>query len=645
MSTLRTDTLQTTDSLLTFQVADLVDAGFVNSYKSDLANNTDVDKGSNLVGYRGRGVDDKFQERIDVTDHFVIGDPNWSNAIDRCIALAEAAASSNTAPNFVVPKIWFPRAGTADGSYNIERPIFSSLPMQFDGDGARIYPTVGFVGKTLNLQLGGAEVNSSMIILLHGNKLNTAGQLRWRAKIGEGLILDCLDIVSNGVYIERMPYSNINCVIRGCVHDGVQVGPFCWGINFDNIVIENFTDFGLHFLKDSACNGMSIKNPKIWGQFKTSMGGLLFDQDAEANGASISGGFIEKLDYGVLIAAGNGPMIIDGVDFEQCTFACVRAAAVVFTGQKIGPISVTSCFLHTTGATKIYADHATINVSGCRMFPGTADFETDATRRGIINAKDNRYMNADTVGLGANITMAFEQNDGVSKTYRNYLPHKVSSFLPVYDLRNYQLGDAPQLQSSGHAFYSNYQGGGTGQYVSRSDWWISEYQHVTAPGVLNKTIGVRLANDAGQNSFQPMTTGITSCGAAGASWSGGSTVVAFTVTSDFNHKTGIRDITEAEHAVAVKCKGLLKAFKLKLEVEKEGDDAGTHFGVIAQDVCEAFESEGLRWQDYKIVEYNEWDATEDEYDSEGTLTYIGREAGNVYSVRYEQLLAFILSTL
>lgn len=605
------------------------------SLRSDLGNQTNAAKGAALIGYVGRDVAAKFQERIDVTDHFVAGDPNWSNAIDRCIAIAEAAASSNLAPNFVVPRIWFPRLDAAGTTYTIDRPIFCTLPPDLDGDGARITPVPGFVGATIPLQAGGTEVNSSMLICLNGNKLNTGGTLRWRAHVGSGLIFDCADIASNGIYIERMPYSQINCVIRGCLNDGVQVGPFCWGLGSNGIVIESYTDYGMHFLKDSVCNGMTIMNPRIWGQFKTSKGGLLFDQDAEANGVLVSGGFIEKLDYGVLIGAGNGPMDIAGVDFEQCTFNVVRAAAGIFTGQKIGPINVTNCFLNskTVASGKIYADHATVNVQGCRMFPGSVDFETDATHRGIINAKDNRYMNGDTIGLATNVTLAYEQNDGVTKQYRNYLPHKASSFLPVFDVRNYQFGDAPQLQSSGFNFYSDYTGGGTGQYVGRSDWWISEYQHVTAPGVLNKTIGVRLANDSGQNSFQPMFNNVTQCGAAGAVWAGGATQVAFTVTSDARMKQHIKSLTQSELAVAVKLKCLLRSFKLNSQVEEFGDKAKIHVGVIAQDVIAAFKDEGLNALDYEIVSYSEWNKSENV------------EAGNLYSVNYEQLLAFIISAM
>lgn len=594
------------------------------------------------IGYRGRTITAKLSERIDVTDHWQIGDPSWSDAIDRCIAIAEGAISSTAFP-YTVPTIWLPRSFDSDGTYGILRPIRSTLPLQFDGDNARIVALPGFVGATIPLFAGGTEINKSMMIFLHGSKGDTTGQLRWKAKVGKGIILDCQDIALNGIYIERMPYSNIDCEVQFSAADGVQVGPLCWGIGFDEVVIENFTAFGLHFLKDSAANGMSIINPRIWGEFKTGQAGLLFDQDAEANGVSITGGFIEKVDYGVLVASGNGPIQISGVDFEQCTFTVLRAVGNP-PAQKVGPINVTGCLLHSISSSKVYCDHATVNVTGCRMYPGSVDFECDVTARGIINASENRYMAGDTVGIAANVTLCYDQNNGLTRQHWNYLSHKATTFFPSYDLRNFQFRDAPQIQSSGFNFYSNYVGGATGQYVGRADWWISEYRHITAPGVLDKVIGVRLANDSAQNSFQPMTNNATTCGAPGASWAGGSTQVAFTVVSDERQKQQIQELSDAERRVAVKCKPLLGLkYKLNDQVEKFGDKAKWHFGTSAQRVIAAFDSEGLDAMEYSVVEYHEWREIEPVLDEAGAVTIPGQPGGNVYTVNYEELQAFALS--
>jgi hypothetical protein len=132
-------------------------------------------------------------------------------------------------------------------------------------------------------------------------------------------------------------------------------------------------------------------------------------------------------------------------------------------------------------------------------------------------------------------------------------------------------------------------------------------------------------------------------------------------TSDERAKTEIREVSEAERKVAQKCKSLLRAFKWKDSVEKKGASARIHFGVIAQDVKAAFESEGLDAHAYGLFCYDEWqDQFEDvlrpvEVQNDKGETVIVMEktgkqiqtqvAGNRYGVRYEQLLAFIISAI
>ena len=48
-------------------------------------------------------------------------------------------------------------------------------------------------------------------------------------------------------------------------------------------------------------------------------------------------------------------------------------------------------------------------------------------------------------------------------------------------------------------------------------------------------------------------------------------------------------MSEAEQRVAVVAKGLLRKFKWKESVVEKGVDARTHFGIIAQDLQDAFE--------------------------------------------------------
>jgi len=73
-------------------------------------------------------------------------------------------------------------------------------------------------------------------------------------------------------------------------------------------------------------------------------------------------------------------------------------------------------------------------------------------------------------------------------------------------------------------------------------------------------------------------------------------------------------------------------------VEIKGDGARWHIGVIAQQVKEAFESEGLDPFAYGILCYDEWSAEEEVLDDNGTVINNKREAGNRYGVRYEEAL-------
>lgn len=120
-------------------------------------------------------------------------------------------------------------------------------------------------------------------------------------------------------------------------------------------------------------------------------------------------------------------------------------------------------------------------------------------------------------------------------------------------------------------------------------------------------------------------------------------------TSDAREKQQVRTLSDAEHAAAVKCKSLIRAFKWNDAVEKKGDSARIHFGVMAQDIKSAFESEGLDPDAYGVFCYDQWDEQAEmvDTDSEGNAIVVQeyRAAGNRYGVRYDQLFAFIISTL
>jgi hypothetical protein len=151
-------------------------------------------------------------------------------------------------------------------------------------------------------------------------------------------------------------------------------------------------------------------------------------------------------------------------------------------------------------------------------------------------------------------------------------------------------------------------------------------------------------------------------------------------TSDRNEKQDIEELTEAEQRVAVACKGLLRKFRWQDAVAEKGDDARIHFGIIAQDLQDAFAAEGLDAGDYAMFISTTWyekevevpaveavEAVEATYDDEGaelTPAVEAVEAKDAYTrtdtedeptdgytertrlgVRYPELLAFIISAI
>ena len=104
-------------------------------------------------------------------------------------------------------------------------------------------------------------------------------------------------------------------------------------------------------------------------------------------------------------------------------------------------------------------------------------------------------------------------------------------------------------------------------------------------------------------------------------------------TSDRNEKQDIEELSDAEQRVAVAAKGLLRKFRWKSSVAEKGDDARTHFGIIAQDLQAAFEAEGLDAGDYAMFINSTW--TDEE---------TGEERSRM-GVRYSELLAFIIAAI
>jgi len=119
-------------------------------------------------------------------------------------------------------------------------------------------------------------------------------------------------------------------------------------------------------------------------------------------------------------------------------------------------------------------------------------------------------------------------------------------------------------------------------------------------------------------------------------------------TSDKNLKQDIADLDATEKLVAVRIKGLIKKYRFRDAVTQKGDAARIHIGAIAQEVQAAFVAEGLDPERYGMF------CSDTVYLIDGLPKnaegfYTSETEGAVEStqlgLRYEELLAFVISTL
>jgi len=177
---------------------------------------------------------------------------------------------------------------------------------------------------------------------------------------------------------------------------------------------------------------------------------------------------------------------------------------------------------------------------------------------------------------------------------------------------------------------------------------------VVVDGSLSANAGIKI-DCASASQGQVFPTGSMASGSntnvdlgkASATWDNGYINGGSWTGSDRNLKQDIEDLSEAELRVATALKSLVKKFRLKASVVKKGNDARIHIGVIAQDVKAAFEAEGLDAYNYAIIGEDTWWSKQDENGEWLTKKQetVGYTKHTKMSVRYEQLLAFIIAAI
>jgi hypothetical protein len=176
-----------------------------------------------------------------------------------------------------------------------------------------------------------------------------------------------------------------------------------------------------------------------------------------------------------------------------------------------------------------------------------------------------------------------------------------------------------RLESAAHTgtnegMYSIYTGGGSGKFNITNER-ASKTLTMDADGAWYPSLD-----------YDAVTNTAQSSGLASKRWSVVYANSSVITTSDRNEKEQIEDLSEAELRVATAIKGLVKKFKFKGRLR-------THVGVIAQDVKDAFNAEGLDATEYGLFCSDTW--TDEETGEEKTRL----------GIRYEELLAFIIASI
>ena len=150
----------------------------------------------------------------------------------------------------------------------------------------------------------------------------------------------------------------------------------------------------------------------------------------------------------------------------------------------------------------------------------------------------------------------------------------------------------------------------------------------TSGSTLSLSVGGTNQVSVNTLAFFPNADNTLACGASSNRWNVVYAASGTINTSDANEKQQIADLTAAEKAVGLALKGMMKTFKFNDSVKDKGSLARIHFGVIAQDVRDAFEAQGLNAENYGVF-------------CSDTLP----DGSTRLGVRYDELFALILGAI
>ena len=357
-------------------------------------------------------------------------------------------------------------------------------------------------------------------------------------------------------------------------------------------------------------------------------------------------------------------------------------SGATFTGDvSIGTLPSNPENLSVTGVANLYGG---ASVTGDITVTGTVDGVDIAARDAVLtsttttaNSALQNLVDDTTPQLGADLDLNGNDITGtgnitsVGTLTASSLKGSTTTggaTTPVIDLEKNVTG----MNGSGHFIQFNTKHHSTSSIVTRGHLGINQSSaNGTANPYFSHNDGncgfaLALSGSSSFNAIVPASTlgGVTSSninlGHQFARWNGVYLKISPNVSSDREYKRDIEELSEAETRVAVACKGLIRKYRMRDAYEEKGENARLHIGIIAQDLQDAFTTEGLDAHRYGMFCSDTWhQATVTTEDEDGNVTtsvedfelveHAPEGATNIteitrLSVRYEELLAFIIST-
>lgn len=549
--------------------------------------------------------------------------------------------------------IWFPA-----GTYLVSSTIRASRVVNINGESdAVLKAKSGFTGISIT-KVGVPFTLKAIFAVFSGGNIGEQtdprlGESGDKVTIGP-MRLDCENNCDYGVLINSCPGAQISSNVDKANDTGIWAGPNCWGSAFWHNRITRCVNTGIYL--GEACNGAAIYSPEIWGvTIKTGVGIYLDGTVAGVIGAVgnvfVSGGYIEDCTNGVYLKD-TGSVHLYSVDIESIDDHAVFADCTA--GNTYGTITVNGCTL-IAGSYAIYNSNAYINVFGCDINDGfslepyysngaNSLFNIQGTRQFTSGGAPAPFPSLTTTQTA----LATFETKYEARLANKRVTDGGAAFSRSWALFNYSSDSQPNIISSGLEFRNARQGGATEDYWSAAWLRANVTRSNPTPAVQSSAaVGVYHLGTVGSpiQTFSPEQDGLMQLGAATYRWT---TVYATTGTintSDEREKQDIAALDDAEKRVATALKRLVKKFRFKDAVQTKGDDARIHVGVIAQEVIAAFRSENLDPMRYGIVCYDKWDELPEVLGEDGNVIRAARAKGDRYGVRYEELLAFIISAI